>query len=196
MVRFTIVKIVDENNFTPEEARYAALNSPADILESTIQEMLVALPSLAKDASKWVKKLFNAAEQEPPQKEALPPPKKQPNYQADSGTFNFSDFSFVGWYCPCCGYGKDTAVDTRFFRCGRCQEYICGARIQRLADGRQSFACHDRCGNQGFMGTGSMTSLSGAGFSTHKPTLIDDKTQRPKLPLPRRALPPSKKDKD
>jgi hypothetical protein len=63
--------------------------------------------------------------------------------------FSVRKFDFVGWFCPCCGHGKQSYVDMAFVRCGKCGECVCGATIKQIQNGARTFVCHPGCGGSG-----------------------------------------------
>lgn len=195
--RFRIANVIDEG----EVAGSGGLDGTVKLLQGSVQRMLVPLPSIIADTGRLVQRIFSApakdqalekvqpeADEEPPEI-PLPPPPPPPRRNVDE--FTFDDFDFTGWYCPCCGHAKQGYVIHRFIRCGKCREYICGARVSNLPDGRVSFRCHDRCRNTGILGEGTLKSLHGLGVEVDKQGQLPGKSAR--LPAPGQSLPPGKK---
>lgn len=113
-----------------------------------------------------------------------------PGYEVSEGDFAISEFDFSGWYCPCCGHAQHGAVPSLFVQCGRCKEYVCGARVRNLGRGKSVFSCHDKCGGGGKL-EGEMTSYVGASISPQKQQLQAGKKRELKPPKPR-SLPPKR----
>jgi hypothetical protein len=62
-----------------------------------------------------------------------------------------SECNFAGFYCPCCGYGKQHPIKKyEFAKCGTCEELVCGARITLGSIG-DVFRCHDGCSGGGIL---------------------------------------------
>ncbi|HVO69986.1 MAG TPA: hypothetical protein VMT24_08075 [Aggregatilineaceae bacterium] len=184
--RFKVTNVVDEREVSEQEPDS---RSPTRLLEGSVQRMLVPVSAVVAEASRLFQRFLPSApnpravdrtnpsplagshssgsgtRQSPP-----PPPRQAPE------DYDPAEFDFSGWYCPCCGHGKATPARHQFIRCGRCHEYICGARVHDLADGRVAFACHDRCGNRGFLSGGAMKSLAGMGFDTQKSSLLENRS--------------------
>ena len=78
-----------------------------------------------------------------------------------SNTFNAGDFDFNGWFCPCCGWNRDSRAKSIFVKCGTCGELVCGARVVEIAGGNSMFACHSGCGGSGTI-VGRIESYSGS----------------------------------
>lgn len=77
------------------------------------------------------------------------------------GSFGVGAMDFTGWSCPHCTHGQTRFLaPTLFVRCGKCGDYICGARVRQV-NGETVFACHDGCGNTGAV-QGTITSYDGA----------------------------------
>lgn len=69
------------------------------------------------------------------------------------------DLDWSGWHCPICGYGR-TAVPREFFRCGECQEFICGAKVRTVGSDIQTVECRPGCNGTGRL-TGQIISYPG-----------------------------------
>ncbi len=192
-MRYVVVNVVDESEFAPKNPTLKKKLNSARQIEEPTDRPRKALPSLLTSALLPVQRLFGkwsapeqAVEKAPPkqttktkasesreQRTPPPPPGGNPG-----DVFNIEEFNFNGWYCPCCGYGKDEPVEFRFVRCGRCNEYVCGARVRRMPDGKIFFRCHDKCGHSGILGEGKIGAMVGMGLDEKKPALLKDLASR------------------
>lgn len=187
--RFRVVNVIDERELSAQDES-PATNEPLQLLAGSVRQFLAPFSSAVMSSTQLIQRIFNpvikgTAEQ--PGEDPAPPP-DPPSVE----NFNINDFDFTGWYCPYCGHAKDQPVVTRFVRCGRCHEYVCGARVEEKTNGQTYFACHDKCGNRGMMTGGSLSSLNGLGVDTQRPSRLEAGDR--KLPAPRKALSSGNKD--
>jgi len=63
---------------------------------------------------------------------------------------NINEFRQSGWHCPWCRKAGSGAAFT-FIHCGHCDEYVCGGKSYRQANGTEMFRCQDRCGGTGYI---------------------------------------------
>ncbi len=191
MSRFHIVNIVDEREFTaPEESRASGADQAVQLLSGSVRRLIAPLSSAVIGSTQLIRRLFSSVDRatpEDPHEDAAPAP-DDPGLE----DFNIEDFDFTGWYCPYCGHGKTEPIHPRYIQCGKCHEYVCGARVERKPGGQTSFRCHDRCGGGGQLKDGTLTSLTGLGVDSLRPSRLE--AGQRKLPGPRPALPSGKKD--
>lgn len=74
--------------------------------------------------------------------------------------YGANEFSWQGFYCPCCGYADNS--DHSFIRCGRCGELVCGSRVSKDVAGKLHFECYPSCGGHGPI-SGKIESFGGDG---------------------------------
>jgi hypothetical protein len=77
------------------------------------------------------------------------PSKTTSDRPGSAHSFQVTDFDFSGWYCLHCGHAQHGTVLHMFIECGKCGEYVCGARVRQIEGGAILFACHDGCGSGG-----------------------------------------------
>lgn len=190
--RFRFINAIDEKDLTGHEAPAAGWKKP----RSAGQLQTPAVAGLLGGATNLAQRVAMLARnaQAIATSAARAGQGGGPHTEPGAESFDINEFDFTGWYCPCCGYAKDTPVRHRFIRCGRCHEYMCGARVKQLPDGKFYFRCHDRCGHSGVLGEGTIGSMKGMGVSKDNPAQLDGKSS--KLPISsQRGLPAGKDNK-
>jgi DNA-directed RNA polymerase subunit RPC12/RpoP len=84
------------------------------------------------------------------------------------------EFSWSGFYCPCCGYIDDKGPV--FVKCLSCEQLVCLSRSYRDKQGQLIFVCSPACGKKGLV-TRSLKALKGGR------AVNVTKTSSPSLPL-------------
>jgi hypothetical protein len=188
--RFHVVSVVDEKDITGQETPAPGWKAAASQSTGLLLGPTATVAGLLEGAKRFLQTLLRPNGNAPLQRK--PRPAKEQAQPSAGSDFDMADFDFTGWYCPCCGHGKPYSGQTRFVRCGRCREYICGGQITRVENGREMFRCHDRCRNSGILGDSVLSSMSGIDLNARKPSELEGGSGQ--LPPPRRRL-TSGKDK-
>lgn len=89
---------------------------------------------------------------------ALPTPGAAPDSKNPFASYEANEFSWDGFYCPCCGYMGN--YSSNFVRCCDCKELVCGCRVTEDAQGDRFFECYPVCGCKGKI-SGSIESFDG-----------------------------------
>lgn len=196
LLRFQIKHILEEQGNAKDSP---FTEQPIAFLTGTVQKALSPLPDLVNEGKRFLQRLVGSEEQQEQSERTRtePPRPSQPKYRPGSGSYDINEFDFAGWYCPCCGHGKDMQGEyIQFIKCGTCRELVCGSRVTRLPDGRRNFKCHDGCRGGGILGDGTMESVSGLNVDTNKTPYLPKRPPANELPDKRRsdrdtpALPP------
>lgn len=89
---------------------------------------------------------------------ALPIPESAPDPKNPFDSYKANDFSWNGFYCPCCGYMGN--YSSNFVQCCDCKELVCGCRVTEGPQGDRFFECYPACGCRGKI-SGSIESFDG-----------------------------------
>jgi hypothetical protein len=123
---------------------------------TTGKQFKVAFARLSKNHQYRIVHIFpHVAFQQPARNSGLSP------VSGRAELFDATEFSFAGWHCPHCGYGRDSDVESIFVRCGTCRECVCGSRIIRVSSRVSTFECHDGCKGGGMI-QGDIEGFEGA----------------------------------
>ncbi len=178
--KFQIVRVTSEEPAAaaPEKMPAETVTlQPMTVMQHVVDDIqergLSAVGSLLKSAGQRLVKELNS--------------QLQASSPLFGNEFAISDFDMAGWYCPHCNHGHYRAEEALFVQCGKCREYVCGARARTVGD-KQIFSCHNGCGGGGEV-SGTMTSYRGRGNAPDSKALHPTEQRKIKTP-PRRSLPP------
>ena len=178
--RFRFENAIDEKDLTGQEAPAAAWKAPVPQAPTLTPTANAPIAGLLQGVTNALK-IFSRSKTDLASTKKTKAHQKHAN-RTTTNEFNMDEFDFRGWYCPCCGHNKHAPARVRFVRCSRCREYICGVGVIQIDDEHLEFNCHERCGNRGDLGFGTLSSMKGVDFDIPIPSEL--KGGSGKLPAP------------